>query len=212
MFKPMFVPVLIVVLMASSVSAFAECPACAKNKLENGWCNQCKMGYFSGIELKSKKLLETLEGKPVADEAALQCPACKTADEKNGVCEHCKIGYANHRMYPSIYAYCLALGTPKHPEQMKCPTCKSFIGEHGWCDECKQGIVGRVAFQDKEAYNKAVAAREIIQKAAKLAEKCESCALALVTNGVCEKCNISYKDGKPVENAAKSGEKPNPNP
>ena len=209
MTKLLYAPFIVAVVLATSVNAMAECPTCAKDKLENGWCDHCKVGFFDGIAMKSKKLFDALNGKPVANADEIKCPGCKAAYEENGTCEHCKVEFANHRMYKSECAYRLALGTQKNPANMKCSECKSYIGEHGWCDQCKQGIVGMCAFHDKEAYNKAVEARELIQCAAKAAEKCEGCAVAMVTDGTCDHCKVSFKDGKMVKNdEKKAGDKP----
>jgi len=37
--------------------------------------------------------------------------------------------------------------------------------------------------------------------AAKTAEKCEACAVAMVTDGNCAACKVSFKDGKKVAKA-----------
>lgn len=214
MLKRITVPLLLVALGALSANALADCPTCTKAKLENGWCDKCKMGFFAGIEMTSKKLFEALEGKPVANASELKCPGCKAAYEKNGTCEHCKVQFADHCRYASPAACCLAHGKLKNPAEMKCETCKSYIGEHGWCEQCKQGIVGNYAFTDKEEYNKAAAAQELIRKAVQAVKKCEGCAVAMVTDGTCECCKVSYKDGKLVsatdKPTEKSAEKPKP--
>ena len=55
--------------------------------------------------------------------------------------------------------------------------------------------VNRV-FKDKDAYNEGIKARETVRLAAKTAKKCEPCAVAMVTDGSCAMCKVSFKDGK----------------
>ncbi len=74
------------------------------------------------------------------------------------------------------------------------------------CDNCKVGMVGCFAFKDKKAYDGAAKARVIVVQALKAAEKCEGCAIAMVTDAKCDACKIAYKDGKKVgPEAGKSG-------
>ena len=64
----------------------------------------------------------------------------------------------------------------------------------GWCDSCNVGMVGNVLHKSKKDFKAAKEARTILVSAAK--SKCEGCAVAMVTDGTCGGCKISFKDGE----------------
>jgi hypothetical protein len=195
--KAAFVSLALVALLVSSSTAYADC-TCKSAKINNGWCQDCKVGYIAGVKIASKKLYDAQQGKTIADTAKLKCDGCKEAVAKNGKCHHCKLGFANKTAYKSMPAYCLARGQAKDPAKIACPSCRAHAGDHGWCDTCAVGMVGPLAFKDKETYNEAVKSREMVLAASLTAKKCESCAVAMVTDGTCDSCKISFKDGKKV--------------
>jgi hypothetical protein len=205
--KVAFVPLVAIVILATGTMAYADC-TCRTARVANGWCQDCKVGYVDGVKISSKKLYEALEGKSFTTASEMKCKGCKEAFAKDGVCEHCHIGFANKSAYRAMPAYCLARGEAKDPAEMKCPQCKAYVADHGWCDHCNVGMVGNRAFKDKEAYAEAVKAREVLLAAVKAATKCETCAVAMVTDGTCASCKISFEDGKPVTKSSEKEPKP----
>lgn len=174
-------------------AALAEC-TCPTNKTKGGWCGDCKKGYVAGIEMQSEALYKALAGKK-ADAAELKCDGCKEACGKDGFCDKCNVGYVKGMAYPK-YGYVLAKGEVVDPAAITCEKCKKHAGDHGWCDDCKAGLVGNLKFTDKETYEQAGRAVRVTKRAA--AAKCEGCAVALVSDGTCEHCKVTYKDGKKV--------------
>jgi hypothetical protein len=183
-------------LVAAPVALAGE-ECCEKAKASNGWCAGCKHGYYDSVELKSEKLYNALRGEPVKGEP--KCADCAKALAAGGVCEHCKVAFANQMMYHSMVGYHLARGEHVNAADLKCPNAKKLVASAGggWCDGCKAGYVGCEKFTDKTAYEQAARARQVLMAASKASEKCEGCAVAMVTDGRCEACRVTFKDGKP---------------
>ena len=125
---------------------------------------------------------------------ALKCASCKTAFQSDGACAHCSVGFADKKVYHSGVAYRLVKGETKDLSDIGRPTCRKSAEKPGWCGCCKVGMVGSIAFEDEKESEQAAEAREVLLSAA--ANKCEACAVALVTNGKCDVCKVEYKDGK----------------
>lgn len=176
-------------------AAYADC-TCAAAKVENGWCGDCKLGYFATVQVKAKKLFEALAGH-AADDHEITCDACKKAMKSDGYCQACNIGFVGKKHYHSKVAYALAKGESMDPAKIACEGCRKAAEDHGWCEACKAGMVGNVAFKERADYDKAVEARKILVAASK--SKCEACAVAMVADGECTECKVAYKDGKKVE-------------
>lgn len=204
---PVVLSLIAVMLLVTSASAYGDC-ICKTAKIENGWCPQCKVGYVAGVATKSHQLYNALKGEAIADASKIKCKLCKSALEKDATCAKCKLAYANNTKYQSMVAYRLARGTNKDPAKITCPTCKANLADRGWCSSCQIGLVGNIAFKDKNTYNDAVTARETLRRATKLANKCETCAVAMVTDGTCATCKISFKDGKRIGKEKRKETKP----
>ncbi len=206
--KAVFVTALVVTASVVTTSAMAQSHAptattctCADAKVHGGWCTACKVGYVAGVKITSHKLFEAVQGKPVADVSKMKCPDCKAAFKNGGFCQHCNVGFVGHKAYKSKVGYALARGQAKDPaslKSIKCPKCKAAAAAgQGWCKMCSMGIVGNLVFTDKQAYEAAVKARATLVAANKLTDKCEGCAVAMVTDGTCKHCKVAFKDGKP---------------
>ena len=76
--------------------------------------------------------------------------------------------------------------------------CAAALESDGYCDGCGGGIVAHRWYKGKEHYEKAEKARAIVVHAAQAAEKCETCGVAMLTNGECEHCHIKFEGGKKV--------------
>jgi len=201
------IPAIVTLLLAASSAQaqtgtqsgghnLAQC-SCAADKARDGWCGKCNVGHVAGVKIRSRKLYDAVAGKPITDASRIKCATCAAACKNGGYCAHCKVGFAGKKMYESRVGCRLARGQAKDPAKMKCPRCKAAAADHGWCKMCGQGLVHNVAYRNRSAYQQAVQARATLQQAAMLAEKCEGCAVAMVTDGTCSKCNVSFKDGKP---------------
>ena len=95
--------------------------------------------------------------------------------------------------------FALVKGEAKDTSKIKCKSCKKNAEKYGWCDACKVGLVGNVAFKDKDDFKKASESHDVLLAAVKAADKCETCAIAMVTDGKCDACKISYKGDKKVK-------------
>ncbi len=196
----------VVFLLAGSAMALAQC-VCPKAKVADGWCQGCKVGYVAGVKIKSARLFEAVQGKAVSADK-IRCKDCQQAAKRGcGWCDKCKAGIVAGKGYHSPVAYALAQGQHKDPATIKCPKCRQAAKDHGWCSDCKEGYAGTLVFTGKEKYEKAAKARQTLIRAARLAEKCESCAAAMVSDGTCSRCKVSFKDGKPT-----TGSKSKPRP
>lgn len=196
-------------LFAVPASADEKC-TCSKAKTKNVvWCPKCKHGMFFGLETKSQKLTETLAGQPAPkSKTDIKCKECLKAIENDGTCSHCHLAYTGGNMYKSIPAFTLAKGTRADPASIKCADCKKAIEskKDAFCKTCNAGIVGGRIFKTHESFGKAEESMKLIKLAVATAEKCESCAVAMMTDGECSKCKVTFKDGKmkKIEKAEKS--------
>lgn len=187
-----------VLAVAFAPYAVAGDECCEKAKAANGWCAGCKHGYVNAVELKSQKLYDALKSQPAPTD--MKCEGCSRALASDGVCEQCKVAFARRMMYRSMVAYNLNRGEHINPADLKCPNAMKLAENHGWCPGCKAGYVGCEKYTDKAAYEAAAKSREILLASAKAADKCEGCAVAMVTDGTCDACKVSFKDGKPAKN------------
>jgi len=175
------------------------CEGCAKvAKTGDGFC--CSKGKAFGVDVKSKKLYEALAGHKV-DLEKHPCPGCRTAGKTNGSCTHCKTYAVDGQVFHSAVAYALAKGKPMPKELVeacpkRCDGCRKAHATNGRCEKCNVGFVADRMFEGEEDYNVALAAYKTLEKAAQAADQCEACAVAMVTDGGCEKCNVKFKDGK----------------
>ena len=188
--------VLIVMGACAPVMA-GDCVGCSKvAKHGRGFCNACEKGKAFGVDLTSKGLYDALAGSAI-NKDKLKCPGCKEAAKTNGTCAHCKVTAANGKFYHSPVASVLARGTRVSAEKAaSCSGCKTAHSEDGFCTGCSAGFVGGRMFKGEENYKAAIAAYNTLTKAASAVKKCEACAIAMVTDGTCEKCKVSFKAGK----------------
>lgn len=178
--------------------ALAGCKGCDKvAKSGEGFC--CGKGKIYGVELTSKKLFKALEGHSI-NKSEMKCAGCKKAAETNGKCEHCNVSITNGKAFHSNVSYVLAKGIPVSAEKAAaCGGCKTAHKDNGFCTGCSVGFVAGRLFADKDSYNAAKAALTTLVKAATASTKCAACAVAMVTDGECEHCKVSFKDGKKTE-------------
>ena len=192
-----------------ALTAPAFC-TCAAAKVTNGWCEAHGIGYVALVPIRSRMLYETLDAHGhTLDLGTFQCPSCKKAIESDGFCVEHRVGFVKKQAYFSRLTYELARGESRDPATITCPVCRKNAESHGWCSKCKLGMVGTTAIRDKKAYEAVANAIEILTAATKAIERCEDCAVAMVTDTQCPRCRITYKNGKPLPpNSGPSGSKP----
>lgn len=187
-----------VAMAAGSAPALAGgCKGCNKvAKDGQGW--HCNKGQVFSVPLTSKPLYDALAGKGIKKVyMETKCEGCRTAAMKNGRCEHCNLGGAYRKLYGSPFAHTIALGEPYAADKAaKCGGCKKAHANNGFCTGCSAGFVAGRMFKEKDGYDTALEALKTIMKAVATSQKCAACAVAMVTDGTCTKCNISYKEGK----------------
>lgn len=137
-------------------SAAATC-SCEQERLRNGWCEACRIGYVAATEIRSKELYDTLDahGHDV-DVAGLACSDCRDAARADGFCGTHGRGFVGGRAYLSRLAYHLARGETE-------------------------------AVQDELA---------LVARAVETAARCELCAAAMVLDGTCPACRLTYRNGQ----------------
>jgi hypothetical protein len=174
-----------------------DCTGCQKMAQTGmGFCDECGHGKAFGVDLESKKLYEALSGTEVKKLEDLKCKGCQDAVRTNGTCTRCKLGAARRQLYKSPVAHAIAIG--RYAPADKTPKCAKTSEPHkdGWCDSCGIGMVGGQFFKNKDMFNAASKAHEILVRAVKTAEQCEDCAVAMVLDGKCDKCKVAYKNGE----------------
>lgn len=182
--------------VALSVPAQAgDCKGCTKvAKKGEGFC--CGKGKIFGVELTSQKLYDALAGSKV-DASKTKCAGCKEAIKTNGECKRCNLRVADGKAYASQIAYALAKGKPVSTEKAAgCKDCSIALKANGRCTGCNVGFVAGRHFKDSSAYGTALAAYKRLVAAVKTAAHCETCAVAMIQDGQCDKCKVQYKDGK----------------
>lgn len=177
----------------------AKCTCAEIKKAGCGWCDACHSGMSCGKELKSETVYKTVAGVDAPKD--MKCKGCAKAAKESGTCEHCHVSFAAGRMYTSPAAYTVASGAKVDAKDVKCADCRKMIESHtdGFCDKCGAGLVHGMVFKGKAAYEKAVQAMDLLAQAVAASAKCEGCAMGMLTDGKCDKCKVSFKNGKPVK-------------
>lgn len=194
--------VLLAVGLSSPIGEASDSNACtcAEARRINGRCEFHGIGYVAEIPIHSALLHETLDahGHQV-DPDTFECEACRKAIATDGFCEKDRIGFIGGLAYFSRLTYELARGEWMPPGALSCPICRKNAEDGpGWCDQCERGMVGHTAIRDREAYEATAKAVAILRAAIEMTERCEHCAVAMVTDTDCPYHRIFYKDGDPV--------------
>ena len=189
----------LVAVLAVADALAADC-TCKAARLNGGWCSECNVGYVAAVGIESADLFEALDahGHEI-DPQRIECSSCQKALRSDGFCERCRMGFVKKQAYLSRLTYHLALGKQTAAENITCKTCTDLAGKTGWCDKCRIGWIGFVSTDRKKDYAKAARAYAIVVAAVKMLQKCDTCAVAMVTGARCPSCNLFYKDGKPTE-------------
>ena len=173
--------------------------SCAVAREADGWCEQHQVGYVGGILIHSKLVFETMDAHGhVVDLSTFHCETCQRAIHTDGFCALDSVGFVKGLAYFSRLTYELARGQRTPRADLTCHTCRKNSESQGWCDRCKIGRIGPVAIRDREAFERAAQAADLLRAANEAAVRCEWCGVAVLTNAQCPMCRITYKGGKPV--------------
>lgn len=175
-----------------------EC-TCNAARETNGWCKEHEVGYVGSVPVKSRWLFDALDahGHDV-DHSTFKCPTCRQAIASDGFCELHRVGFVAGQAYFSKLTHHLAKGRVRQVEEIACPVCRKNAETHGWCEDHQVGMVGPVEIKDRGEFEELSEAIHILHLANEAAERCEYCAVAIITDTQCPVCKISYKDGKEV--------------
>lgn len=172
---------------------------CGAAKGMSGWCERHGVGYVADVKIRSWLLYETMDAHGHAiGVATFQCPDCQKALDSDGFCEEHRIGFVGKMAYFSRLTFELARAESTDPTKIVCPVCRKNARGHGWCEAHQTGMVGSFAIRGRERYQHLAKAIEILEIASKASERCEHCALAIVTDSRCPFHKITYRDGHPV--------------
>ncbi len=170
---------------------------CATVRETDGPCPKCKVGYLGGLKIASETFFEALDahGHEI-DTNLVICESCKKALAADGFCDICKIGFVRRQAYFSKLSHLLARGELKRRNAISCPDCLRHANQSGWCEKCQIGMVGFHAYKDKTEFTQTAHAMELLVQAIPEADRCMMCALAIINDGPCLLCKVSYSDGK----------------
>ena len=193
--------ILLLVHPQTPTKSVSEACTCVRARQDNEWCKHCDLGYVAGIKISSKLLFEEIDahGHDIRPES-IECKTCQVALKFSGFCKKCRMGFVQGQAYLSPLTYQLAKGTKKSLGEMSCTKCKKNAAAYGWCGTCNTGMVGHVAITNKTDYAKAVAAYDILKSAVRALARCEMCAISIIYDGRCDRCNLSYRNGSKVAN------------
>jgi hypothetical protein len=172
---------------------------CDSDRLRNGWCWHCNVGYIGGLKINNALLFETLDphGHDL-DPTSLQFESCQDVIKNDGYCEPCGIGFVRGKAFFTRLTFGLAMGSVvTSADSLACKICASHLTGCGWCDQCHRGIVGNVAFTNKAMFDRTAAEFATLKTALEKTSTCELCACAMVVHRTCPKCGTSYSAAIP---------------
>ena len=172
---------------------------CGEAKGMSGWCERHGVGYVADVKIRSWLLYETMDAHGHAlGVSTFDCPECQKAIDSDGFCEEHRIGFVGKKAYFSRLTFELARAQTTDPTKLVCPVCRKNARGHGWCEAHQTGMVRNLAIKGRERYQEVAKAIDILEIASKTSERCEHCAMAIVTDSRCPFHKITYKDGHPV--------------
>ncbi len=192
----------LLLLAAVPATRAVECACEARTEI-GAWCEEHNRGYVGSIVITSERLFEALDvhGHDL-DHRKFLCPTCKVSIATNGFCEEHRVGFVSGQAYFSRLTHHLAKGQPRSLSDLSCPVCQKNATSHGWCETCRVGMVGAIAIEDRQDYDELARSIAVLHAAVAAADRCEHCAVAIVTDTQCPICKISYEDGEPVSPAS----------
>ncbi len=205
-----FTAAVAILVAVSLVPGSSQC-SCPSARGGNGWCQPCGIGYLASLPVRSKDIFDIVHPHGHhANQATLTCVACRKAVLDDGFCERSGIGFVDNEAYFSKLAYYVAKGRPIDVDEIDCAVCTKLVGHYrhpkpenqaetpGWCESCMAGYFGNFVYCDREEFEAASAEFQLLLRAVETTKRCQSCATAMLCEGRCPECNISYHLGRPV--------------
>ncbi len=166
----------------------------------NGWCDHCRRGFVGGVTVASELFFETIDphGHEI-DITQHPCTECQTLYASDGFCDSCRIGWSRGKAFMTRLTWLLARGRSLDVLSTPCDECREAVGgEPRWCDSCAHGICGRSVYPDHDLFSKAGKEFKVFEKALSECRRCEICACAMMTDGICPDCRRRYQGGVEV--------------
>ena len=146
---------------------------------------------------------------PRIGEVAASAAGCTCALERtrNGWCESCAVGWVDQKEVRSklIYDALDPHGHDINPKSLPCERCRAAVEVDGFCDACGRGFLAGRAYLSPLSYHLARGERAAVEKelrvlahALETVERCELCAAAMVVDGNCPTCRVSYRGGEKI--------------
>lgn len=188
----------VLLLGQATLASPADRCTCKDPHKAGGWCRIHEVGYVGDVTIRSAWLFDAVD--PYGHDVDLtmvpiSCAACQRAIAEDGYCRQHKWGFVHQRAYFSLITHHLAKGAVPSASALQCSRCRTNGKGHGWCDRHRVGMIGSVALHNRQEYDEAVAAADVLREASKVASRCDRCAVALITGTQCP--YIVMKDGKP---------------
>ena len=130
---------------------------------------------------------------------------CELERQRNGWCAVHALGYVadftirSQALYDALDAH----GHDVDVVGMPCATCREAARTDGFCARHVRGFVGGRAYLSRLAYHLARGEPEevraelgVLATAVQTVERCELCAAAMVVDGTCPRCRLSYEGGR----------------
>jgi hypothetical protein len=177
----------------------SACASCRSARLGNLWCEKCGIGYVASTPMRSRALFEALDAHGhslVLD--AIRCDTCRAAIPVDGYCRACRIGWFEGQAYFSRLTHVIGKVQVLKDDAMACEVCVQNARKCGWCASCQRGMIGNFAIHDRKEFDAGRRGYDIMLIAIEASGRCETCALAIITDTPCPVCRITYKDGRPV--------------
>lgn len=192
-------------LRAQSALVTPVC-SCERNRIAGGWCGKCDLGYLAGVCIESKLFFEMLDAHGhVIDPGSLSCEKCRAAQRTQGYCDGCRMGFVRGMAYLSKLTYHLAQGRPTNPASLVCKSCADNAKQCGWCEKCAIGMIGNVAIPHRADYDAVLPEFQRMLDSIKLLPRCEQCAMAHFSGGICMKCHAPVVPPTPMKREATPG-------
>jgi len=130
---------------------------------------------------------------------------CELERQRSGWCEACELGYVagvtirSKELYDALDAH----GHDVDVAGLACSSCREAARTDGFCTQHSRGFVGGRLYVSRLAYHAARGEPEAVPRelellatAVETSARCETCAAAMMLDGTCRKCRLSYADGK----------------
>jgi hypothetical protein len=165
---------------------------------------QASVGLFLGMGLLLLVAWATSARREAREAAIASVCTCELERQRNGWCAVHNLGYVADYTIRSkaLYDALDAHGHDVDVAGMPCESCREAARTDGFCTKHARGFVGGRAYLSRLAYHLARGERDKVQAelgllatAMQTVDRCELCAAAMIIDGTCPKCRLSYQAG-----------------